>query len=335
MPRAARLGRRPPASGRGLRGSPRRHPCRRATTSRSLPRPAEAGSRPAARSAHEPAAQATIRIPTHLHRCREPRIFQPNADGCGGAGSRGFGASSEAASVLGSAGVRAGGRPLKSAPLPQRSRGAVGGGERGHGLLARLCLIRSARARRIPAAQARLDAATALDTTFRITDVAGYWTTVQTNLAADRWGCSAPSDSRNSTPSLARPRARKRQRHIVELFEFPTSTTTTTTTRTRLSTQALKCPAKRGSSTLVEPGGFSTDWSGSPPRHSEPLSVYDDMRERQRQRPGRQRPRRSDRVGAGDHARRRRRPAAIARVLRHAPLGDRQGRLRGSAGDLA
>jgi NAD(P)-dependent dehydrogenase (short-subunit alcohol dehydrogenase family) len=31
--------------------------------------------------------------------------------------------------------------------------------------------------------------------------------------------------------------------------------------------------------TLVEPGGFSTDWAGSSARHSEPLPAYDDLRE--------------------------------------------------------
>ena len=32
--------------------------------------------------------------------------------------------------------------------------------------------------------------------------------------------------------------------------------------------------------TLIEPGGFSTDWSGSSAAHSEPLAVYDDFREK-------------------------------------------------------
>jgi NAD(P)-dependent dehydrogenase (short-subunit alcohol dehydrogenase family) len=36
--------------------------------------------------------------------------------------------------------------------------------------------------------------------------------------------------------------------------------------------------------TLVEPGGFSTDWSGSSSAHSEPNPVYDALRERQQQR---------------------------------------------------
>jgi NAD(P)-dependent dehydrogenase (short-subunit alcohol dehydrogenase family) len=36
--------------------------------------------------------------------------------------------------------------------------------------------------------------------------------------------------------------------------------------------------------TLVEPGGFSTDWSGSSAARSEPNPAYDAMRERQQQR---------------------------------------------------
>src|ERR1700756_3604971 len=36
--------------------------------------------------------------------------------------------------------------------------------------------------------------------------------------------------------------------------------------------------------TLVEPGGFSTDWSGSSSVHSEPTPVYDELRERKQQR---------------------------------------------------
>jgi NAD(P)-dependent dehydrogenase (short-subunit alcohol dehydrogenase family) len=35
--------------------------------------------------------------------------------------------------------------------------------------------------------------------------------------------------------------------------------------------------------TLIEPGGFSTDWSGSSAAHSEPLAVYDDFREKAQQ----------------------------------------------------
>ncbi|GAA3695342.1 SDR family oxidoreductase [Terrabacter ginsenosidimutans] len=32
--------------------------------------------------------------------------------------------------------------------------------------------------------------------------------------------------------------------------------------------------------TLIEPGGFSTDWAGPSAKHSEPLPAYDDIRER-------------------------------------------------------
>jgi hypothetical protein len=46
-------------------------------------------------------------------------------------------------------------RPPQSAHLPQREPGAIGVGEAGHVLRARFCLIRSALARRMPAARAR------------------------------------------------------------------------------------------------------------------------------------------------------------------------------------
>ena len=32
--------------------------------------------------------------------------------------------------------------------------------------------------------------------------------------------------------------------------------------------------------TLIEPGGFSTDWAGPSAKHSEPSSTYDEIRER-------------------------------------------------------
>ena len=35
--------------------------------------------------------------------------------------------------------------------------------------------------------------------------------------------------------------------------------------------------------TLVEPGGFSTDWSGPSAKRSEPIAAYDELRERQQQ----------------------------------------------------
>jgi NAD(P)-dependent dehydrogenase (short-subunit alcohol dehydrogenase family) len=46
--------------------------------------------------------------------------------------------------------------------------------------------------------------------------------------------------------------------------------------------------------TLIEPGGFSTDWGGSSARHAEPLDAYADMHEASRQRRAR------GATGAGD-----------------------------------
>lgn len=37
--------------------------------------------------------------------------------------------------------------------------------------------------------------------------------------------------------------------------------------------------------TLVEPGGFSTDWGGSSAKHTEPIAAYDPVREKAKQRP--------------------------------------------------
>ncbi|KAD3720592.1 SDR family NAD(P)-dependent oxidoreductase [Arthrobacter yangruifuii] len=39
--------------------------------------------------------------------------------------------------------------------------------------------------------------------------------------------------------------------------------------------------------TLIEPGGFSTDWSGSSAKHAEPLPAYDGVREQAANRPSR------------------------------------------------
>ena len=36
--------------------------------------------------------------------------------------------------------------------------------------------------------------------------------------------------------------------------------------------------------TLIEPGGFSTDWGGSSARHAEPIAAYDGVREQMKQR---------------------------------------------------
>ena len=57
--------------------------------------------------------------------------------------------------------------------------------------------------------------------------------------------------------------------------------------------------------TLIEPGGFSTDWGGSSARHAEALDAYADMHEASRQRAcaRRDRRRRPDRLGRGRHAR--------------------------------
>ncbi|MFJ6652631.1 SDR family oxidoreductase [Microbacterium sp. NPDC091313] len=55
--------------------------------------------------------------------------------------------------------------------------------------------------------------------------------------------------------------------------------------------------------TLVEPGGFATDWSGPSSRHADPISAYDPARERRAQQRARQ-----SAAGAGD-------PAASAAAL--------------------
>ena len=90
--------------------------------------------------------------------------------------------------------------------------------------------------------------------------------------------------------------------------------------------------------TLIEPGGFATDWGGSSAKHATSP-------------PGlRRRPREGRRAGAGRASAspgdptasaaailqgRRRREAAAAGLLRHRAAGHRQGRLRVPAGDLA
>jgi NAD(P)-dependent dehydrogenase (short-subunit alcohol dehydrogenase family) len=71
--------------------------------------------------------------------------------------------------------------------------------------------------------------------------------------------------------------------------------------------------------TLVEPGGFSTDWSGPSAKRSEPNAAYDGLRERQQQW-------RASNV-PGD-------PAASG-VLRHGTTWDRRKGLRTPSGDLA
>ena len=70
--------------------------------------------------------------------------------------------------------------------------------------------------------------------------------------------------------------------------------------------------------TLIEPGGFSTDWAGPSSVHSVELAAYDDRRAKtMMQRARRSRcARRPDRQRRRDPARRRRREAAAARLLR-------------------
>src|ERR1700685_543315 len=94
--------------------------------------------------------------------------------------------------------------------------------------------------------------------------------------------------------------------------------------------------------TLVEPGGFSTDWSGPSAKRSAPNPAYDGLRERQQEwrggdvrgdtgaqpaRAGEHRAGCPGGLGPRVHARRRRRPAAAAGVLRHGPTRDRPKRL--------
>ena len=82
--------------------------------------------------------------------------------------------------------------------------------------------------------------------------------------------------------------------------------------------------------TLVEPGGFSTDWGGSSARHATPIAG---LRRVPRADAGGARqahrhPRRPDVVGRRDPAGGGRRAAAAARVLRRLAARHRQGRLR-------
>ena len=87
--------------------------------------------------------------------------------------------------------------------------------------------------------------------------------------------------------------------------------------------------------TLIEPGGFSTDWGGSSARHAEPLDAYAAIARGVAAAARGQHARRPDRVGRGRHAHRRRRPAAAARVLRQHAAGHRREGLRGPPRDLA
>ncbi|WP_227467648.1 SDR family NAD(P)-dependent oxidoreductase [Nocardioides lijunqiniae] len=89
--------------------------------------------------------------------------------------------------------------------------------------------------------------------------------------------------------------------------------------------------------TLVEPGGFATDWAGPSARHATPLAAYDEVREKAAQwraQAQRRRPGRPDRLGRGRAADRRRRRAAAACLPGHRAARHRQGRLRVAARDL-
>ncbi len=89
--------------------------------------------------------------------------------------------------------------------------------------------------------------------------------------------------------------------------------------------------------TLIEPGGFSTDWAGPSARHSTPLPAYDGVREQAAEF------RKQRTASPGDPAAsakavlrdRRRRRAAAAGLLRRRPAADRRGRLRVASRDLA
>ena len=87
--------------------------------------------------------------------------------------------------------------------------------------------------------------------------------------------------------------------------------------------------------TLIEPGGFSTDWGGSSARHAEALEAYAPLHEASKQRRARQHARRPDRFGRGGPAHRRRRRAAAARVLRQRAARHRGAGLREPPRDVA
>ena len=87
--------------------------------------------------------------------------------------------------------------------------------------------------------------------------------------------------------------------------------------------------------TLVEPGGFSTDWSGPSSKRSDPNPAYDGLRRASAAMAGQQRAGRPDCLCGGNHACRRRQPPAFAGVLRHGAVGDRRGGLRRPPRDLA
>ena len=78
--------------------------------------------------------------------------------------------------------------------------------------------------------------------------------------------------------------------------------------------------------TLIEPGGFSTDWGGSSAAQRAAAGRLRGGARGVAAAAGarRERGRRSDRLGGGHHARRRRRPAPAARVLRPRAAGHRR-----------
>ena len=88
--------------------------------------------------------------------------------------------------------------------------------------------------------------------------------------------------------------------------------------------------------TLIEPGGFSTDWAGSSSKRSTPLPDYEEVHEEAE----RLRSQRTAKPGdpqasaRGAAQGRRRREAAAAGVLRRAAAAAGQGRLREPAQDV-
>ncbi len=87
--------------------------------------------------------------------------------------------------------------------------------------------------------------------------------------------------------------------------------------------------------TLIEPGGFSTDWSGDSARHSEPIPAYDERSRRAGAALGRSAP--GDPVASAAAVLRvvDADPPPLALLLRQVAAGDRGGRLRGPSGELA
>ena len=82
--------------------------------------------------------------------------------------------------------------------------------------------------------------------------------------------------------------------------------------------------------TLIEPGGFSTDWGGPSAKHSAELPAYAELAREDRRGPqaARRHPGRPHRLRRRHPQGRRRRRAAAARLLRRGPPGHREGRLR-------